>query len=953
MSGLFGGNKTSNTTVNTTQPPSQYLAAYENVLNKAQGVANQGYKSYPGLGSLVAPLTPAQNQAGAEVANAQGVANPYIAAGTQALQSAQAPLWSSVQQFSPQAVQQYESPYTQQVVQATQNQFNNLNAQQSQGLTSSAISQNAFGGDRAAVAQGILGGQQASAEAPVLAGLENTGYQQALGEFNQQQQGQLGANEANAWLNSQAAFGYGNLGQEAQSTALTGASALNQIGTQQQQQQQAQNNVPYENWIAQQAWPYQQTGWLAGIAEGTGSNAGGTSTSTAPAPSTASQVGGALAGTAGVLGATGAFGSNGWLTGSGGIFYRGGVIPGRAPGGSTPYIPTIGSPFGDAGFGQHPSVPGLPIAPGGDTGALAGVMAGQPQPSSGASINPAGGVMAPSISSPLGGQSAPGPSSDTEPMHSWASGPNIGGKIGGVAGGVLGSGAAGLLGGVAGAYGGKSLGNWIGNQFGLGDTTKFAGMPGSENAISAEQVNNAPSGQSASPMAEGVRISIEGGDHPNTGGGAAGGGGDGGNGTVGGGGWSSGAASGSDSVNNPGNARGGVIQWHGPVKRAAGGVIGYADGGGADGPLQSALDYQYVPDVPTVSGPPVGQAGNPLLDPDNQGALLGGLPAGSRARTGLMADSGGNVSSPVGALAGTQPQTTGNDYLSRMPEGHRPDPVHVAQTHADPWMALAEAGFATMAGTSPFALANIGRGAMAGLREYQQDKQERERNALGQAGVELGNQRDQLTYEGQQAANVRSALGLESGENRANIRAQAMENAADIRANATLAGIDARAAGAAKQPNWIPLPGTDDNGNVVLYNQKDPTQTVTGGHVTARPAAEKPISDEALTEKAASLAQQALGNLNATSSPYAPKTKEEADKFIEDQTSHFKRLLRPGAAAQSAPAQQPASPAVASGMPQIGGPPVLHNDGYLYMRLNDGTLIKRAPDLTPPGVAPP
>jgi hypothetical protein len=40
------------------------------------------------------------------------------------------------------------------------------------------------------------------------------------------------------------------------------------------------------------------------------------------------------------------------------------------------------------------------------------------------------------------------------------------------------------------------------------------------------------------------------------------------------------------------------------------------------------------------------------------------------------------------------------------------------QEEMAPWMALTEAGFKTMAGTSPFALTNLGAGAQAGLQSY-------------------------------------------------------------------------------------------------------------------------------------------------------------------------------------------------------------------------------------------
>lgn len=267
------------TTTSSNQPPAQFLNAYQNAVTQAGNVASTPFQPY--TGNLVAGFAPEQTDAVNTVNSAQGVADPYINAASTAFNSATQPLWSGVQQFSPNAVSQYESPYTDAVVKATQDQFNNTNAQQAQQLTGNAVSSGAFGGDRAGVAQGVLAGQQATAQAPVIAGLYNQAYSQGLGEFNQQQQAQLGANEANSWLNSQAAFGLGNLGQEAQSTALQGASAQLQTGGLEQQLAQEQLNVPYQQFIAQQASPYQNAQWYANIAEGLGGAAGGTGTTNA------------------------------------------------------------------------------------------------------------------------------------------------------------------------------------------------------------------------------------------------------------------------------------------------------------------------------------------------------------------------------------------------------------------------------------------------------------------------------------------------------------------------------------------------------------------------------------------------------------------------------------------------------------------------------------------------
>jgi hypothetical protein len=302
-----------NTVESTSSPPQQYLDAFSQVEQEAQNVGSTPFQDYSG--NTVAPLSPDQTSGISETENAQGIANPYINAGAQYINAATTPLWGETQQFSPSNVEQYESPYTQQVLGTTEASEMNTDAQQQQQVTSNAVSSGAWGGDRSGVAAGITAGQQALANNQTNAGIENAGYTNALGEFNTQQQAQLGANEANSWLNSQAGYGMANLGQEAENTALTGASALESVGGLEQSEAQANLNVPYENFLAQEAYPFQTTGWESGIAEGLGSSAGGTSSTTGPAPSIASQIAGIGTTGLGTLGVTGAFGSNGYLSG--------------------------------------------------------------------------------------------------------------------------------------------------------------------------------------------------------------------------------------------------------------------------------------------------------------------------------------------------------------------------------------------------------------------------------------------------------------------------------------------------------------------------------------------------------------------------------------------------------------------------------------------------------------
>jgi hypothetical protein len=365
---------------NANAPLAQTMQPY---VNQAQ----QGYQNVQNA-NLQGALTPFQQQA------QQG-----FAAGSQQL---------TPQQYSGAAIQQYESPYTQSVVNATQNQFNNQNAQQQTQLRGNAASQGALGGDRLGVAQGVLAGQQQSAQAPVIAGLENQGFQTAQQEFNTQQQtnltaqqqsealqqqaaqgyaglggqsltaaqqqaalqaqaaqgfgalgqSELGAAQAQGWLGAQTGAGMAGLGNEALTGTIQSGNALLGAGAQQQAQAQTALNIPYQQWQAQLAYPYQTTGWLANIAEGLGGSSGGTGSTTYPGPSVGSQIAGAGLGAAGLVGATGGFGSNGWLTsalsGGGGSgaaatdalaglpsefgYRRGGNIGGFATGGSVPAV---------------------------------------------------------------------------------------------------------------------------------------------------------------------------------------------------------------------------------------------------------------------------------------------------------------------------------------------------------------------------------------------------------------------------------------------------------------------------------------------------------------------------------------------------------------------------------------------------------------------------------------
>lgn len=370
------GSKGTQTTTQTSSPNPTALASYYNLINQAGNVASTPYQPYTGEG--VAPINPQQY-------GGIGTINQYATAGIPGLQTAENTFASSAGPLTPGQIASYENPYTQQVVGATQHQFDILNAEQQNSLLSNLASQGALGGTGGTVAQSVLAGQQAAQEAPTIAGEEAAGYNTAVQTAAQQYQQNPQA----------AAFGQANAATALENAGLTGGNAEVGAGSLEQQTQQAADTYAFQQYLAQLAYPFQTTQWLAGIDTGVGSQMGGTSSTTGPAPSWLSQLTGGLLGGVGVLGGTGAFGSNGWMSGmfsgaggaasgamagadplamlamanrGGRIKQRaqGGIVPHFAGGGSTMY-PQFGGGYGVATMpyaGGQSSVPGIGITHG-------------------------------------------------------------------------------------------------------------------------------------------------------------------------------------------------------------------------------------------------------------------------------------------------------------------------------------------------------------------------------------------------------------------------------------------------------------------------------------------------------------------------------------------------------------------------------------------------------------
>jgi hypothetical protein len=270
------------------------MSAYQNIINQANQVAATPYQAYSG--ELTAPINTTQSGGISNISNAAGMINPYINAATGLAGSSAATI--SPTQFSGQQVAQYMSPYLNSVANSTIANINETNAQQQNQVIGNAIAKGAWGGDRAGVAQAELARQQNLSNNATLSNLWNTGYNNALSEFNTQQALDYQAQQQNAANRLAAGNAIAGYGSTAQNAAIAQGQAQLAAGTQAQTTQQAADTAAYEQFQKQQAYPFQTAQWLAGLTLPAASGMGGTTNSfgignqsqSTPGPNIGSQI---------------------------------------------------------------------------------------------------------------------------------------------------------------------------------------------------------------------------------------------------------------------------------------------------------------------------------------------------------------------------------------------------------------------------------------------------------------------------------------------------------------------------------------------------------------------------------------------------------------------------------------------------------------------------------------
>lgn len=284
-----------NTTQTETILPEWYTQYAKDVLSKATAATAQPYTAY--AAPRIAGFAPEQEQAFSGFKSSMGSYQPYLQAASQGLQQ-------GTQSFAqPGVARQYMNPYIQNVVAgigatAGRNLYENILPQ----INRTFVGGGTFGGSRSAeFTNRAIRDTQAAALSEQNKAMSGA-FENAQAQYNAEQ---------NRLVTS--APYMASIAEQMQKQRNLDLAGLEQIGSQRQQLGQRSADLAYQDFLAQREYPYEQVQRLAAIGGAPSAQGSGTTSTTAPKPSTTGQILGGLTSAVGILGATGAFGKSGWL----------------------------------------------------------------------------------------------------------------------------------------------------------------------------------------------------------------------------------------------------------------------------------------------------------------------------------------------------------------------------------------------------------------------------------------------------------------------------------------------------------------------------------------------------------------------------------------------------------------------------------------------------------------
>jgi hypothetical protein len=263
----------------TTTIPDYAKPYVEELLGSAQGLTdiNQNpYMQY--MGDRVAQFTPLQQQSYENAGLMQAAPQLQDAsamAGMAGLGALNTQYTFNPANFDSATAKNMMNPYMQNVVERQQQDATRQAAIAQQAQGAQAARSGAFGGSGDYLMRGQAAGNLARQKGDIQAQGLNNAYQQAMQQFNAQnqlnaQQQQFGAGLGLQGLQTanQAAQNLANIGQTQYGQNMGILGMQNQFGGQQQQQVQNVLNNQYQDYLNAQNYPYKQLGFMSDMLRG-------------------------------------------------------------------------------------------------------------------------------------------------------------------------------------------------------------------------------------------------------------------------------------------------------------------------------------------------------------------------------------------------------------------------------------------------------------------------------------------------------------------------------------------------------------------------------------------------------------------------------------------------------------------------------------------------------------
>jgi hypothetical protein len=285
-----GGQPQQVTTTSSTSNLPEYARPYfENLMQRGQAESYRQYQPYEA--ERLAGFTPGQVAAQQETLGMQtpgqfGAATGLAGAGGLSSLGAGQQFFGMAQ--DPSTVQAFMSPYQQSVTDVARKAAIRDAQMAQQQINLGAVRQGTYGGARQALAQS----ERERGLLDRLAGIQAEGSQKAFEDARRTQQfgSDLGLRGVGQGI--QAGQTLGQLGQAQQQADLQRLTAQETVGGQQRGFEQQRLDQQYADFLRQRDYPMEQLGYFSNLLRGVPIGLSSTQTTSAPPPSIASQIGG-------------------------------------------------------------------------------------------------------------------------------------------------------------------------------------------------------------------------------------------------------------------------------------------------------------------------------------------------------------------------------------------------------------------------------------------------------------------------------------------------------------------------------------------------------------------------------------------------------------------------------------------------------------------------------------